>query len=257
MIRTFWPDRGKDITERKEEVDKPEDELLRTQVNPLDVSALGDLSRGDRIGLSEEHMEQAKMSAKDCVVAVVMEDACGSGIVFYNTDQDIYVVTNEHVVRHWNEETSYLVSAKGRRLKAEVIFKDAVYDLGFLKIVPEQNTGVDFSSEIRIASYDASRETLCAPGDFVFFLGNKWENEQYSIQYYTGMIEDEAFETSLMPVPMLYAYGFVKPGMSGGGLFSEEGYLLGVITAGSEAQEVLAIPMEVVFQSFRHTVIDN
>ena len=52
----------------------------------------------------------------------------------------------------------------------------------------------------------------------------------------------KAFSIADFGAVMLYGYGFARTGMSGGGMFDGYGRLIGMVTGGTQQNEVAGVP---------------
>jgi 2-alkenal reductase len=158
------------------------------------------------------------------VVAIETEDQTMAGSGFF-ISEDGYVLTNRHVV---DEQTNYyVITNNGERLEAEVVDRDGLRDLAFLKV-----EGTDFH-KIPLGDSDQIRlgQTAVAIGYSLGELKNSvsvgvvsglvrdiWARSGWDLEQLKGMIQTDAA---------------INPGNSGGPLLNLKGEIIGVNTAKS------------------------
>lgn len=205
---------------------------------------------GQRIALAENNMAEAKEQVKGAVVHLDMGSVSGSGVIYHKEEDALYIVTNAHALSYWEDESSFIDMPYGYSVMANKLTVWEAYDIGFLRV---DKTSFTQSQWEVLREIDCMEYEDCAIGDYIFALGTEQtekENLLVSHMFYTGTIADSALEQEEYDCALLYLYIYVKPGMSGGGIFSEDGKLLGIISAGSDSQEALAIPINIVEKCF-------
>lgn len=179
-------------------------------------------------------------SVRDCVVRVQMGNAHGSGIIWEMTPDSIVVVTNRHVLDYWKAENSYIHFLGRYDVDARILGVSEQYDVGFLTVDSGQFSYGELqklrSARVDMAVYDGLRQgdtmLLVDPGSI-----------QKSAQYYEGTVEDTHRYIEDFQAYMLYGHGFAKAGMSGGGIFDEWGFLIGMTTGGTLQNEAAGVPL--------------
>lgn len=203
--------------------------------------------------------------AKRCIVRITMKQSAGSGIIWAFTDDSLVIVSNRHLlmedvegdVTFWN----------GESLHAEILGYSQQYDIAFL-FINRENISPALQREI-LPARKISREDLEGKdnseriqssefGDTVIQIGSSQEAAQ---DMYQGVAENVIYIPEFN-TEMLRTRCYAKAGMSGGGVFSKEGYLLGMITGGEgadsgckEAQVTYSIPTQLLDEEYRF--IDN
>lgn len=203
--------------------------------------------------------------AKRSVVRITMKQSAGSGIIWEWTDDSLVIVSNRHLlmedvegdVTFWN----------GISLHAEMSGYSQQYDIAFL-CINRDNIPSALQHEI-LPARKMSRENWEGKdneerirndefGDPVIQIGSSGEAAQ---DMYQGVTENVIYIPEFN-TEMLRTRCYAKAGMSGGGVFSEDGYLLGMITGGEgadsgkkEAQVTYSIPTQRLDEEYR--CIDN
>lgn len=160
---------------------------------------------------------QGDQTRRLTVVQVRAGDQTGSGVLIKQLDQGYVVVTNNHVIR--NKGTICVKTNSGEMYRAFRIGKENPdLDLAFLWLAKSNkqevtaNLGTRFSQRFAIPL-----STIVATG--------YPDNQPYS--------EREGLVVPLLPYPLEDGYNLtytatVDKGMSGGGVFSSQGVLLGI-----------------------------
>lgn len=182
----------------------------------------------------------------------------GSGVVI---SDDGYIVTNHHVVENANQLT--VLTADGVRLEAQLIGSDSLTDIAVLQADPVPQSGSD-----------RSRQTF-HPVTFGTTFGLRQGETAIAIGY-PSQIQGEstvtvgvisarnrslAADNSDTLFDLLQTDAEISPGSSGGGLFDENGNLIGITTLVRRTEFGLAglgfaIPVEIA-QDAAFDIIDT
>ncbi len=200
----------------------------------------------------------------------------GSGI-FYSVDReagDAYVITNYHVVfsssskgnetiPHISDDiTLYLYGGviTGREIKATFLGGSMNHDIAVLQI--ENSDILKDSSALAVVPGNSDTVTV---GERVFAVGNP-DGEGFSVS--TGIISVDAEYVDIMSADNSKTVSMlemrtdtpINHGNSGGGLYAEDGRLLGIVNARSERSGVVnfgyAIPVNLAL-AVAQNIIDN
>lgn len=204
--------------------------------------------------LEETDWEQAYELVKDCVVRVEMGNAYGSGIVYRITPQQIIIATNAHVLDYWKDESSFVYFPEGYYASAMKLGCSARYDVGFLAIDNDYFT----YEELETMCYAAVDETIydaLQEGDSLFSVGA--DKELSDLVSYEGTLVDTSRYIEEFGSNMLYACGFAKAGMSGGGTFDGKGHLIGMISGGTGQGETASVPLPDMIEAYKEVVGDE
>lgn len=182
---------------------------------------------------------------EDLVVRILCEEKSGSGVIYTASDGQIYVITAAHVL---GGQENICIRFAGKEAAAGTLLpvstEDCVFvaglDLAFLRFAGEvlderslpASTGAGITAE-----EDAAQ--------VVRLLGYDQAGALQSMD--AVLVEDWIYLEDFQNYMMLLA-GEALPGMSGGGVFSEEGLLLGII-CGEDAEGHIAVLTEDVIQA--------
>lgn len=204
--------------------------------------------------LEKTDWEKAYELVKDCVVRVEMGNAYGSGIVYRITPQQIMIATNAHVLDYWKDESGFVYFPDGYYASATKLGCSARYDVGFLAIDNDYFT----YEELETMCYAAVDETIydtLQEGDSLFSVGA--DKELSDLVSYEGTLVDTSRYIEEFDSNMLYACGFAKEGMSGGGTFDGKGHLIGMISGGTGQGETASVPLPDMIEAYKEVVGDE
>lgn len=203
--------------------------------------------------LESEDCAKAYENIQSCVVRIQMGNAHGSGIIWEMTTEAIVVATNRHVLEYWKDENSYVYFAQGYYADAVILGVSEQYDVGFLSIDICQFSYDDLK-KFRTARVDEQvYENLCE-GDKMFSIDSG--SATYEGRYFAATVGDPHKYIEDFGAYMLYAHGFAKEGMSGGGTFDAHGYLIGMITGGTYWDETASVPLPDIVEAYE-TIIQT
>lgn len=207
-------------------------------------------------------------AAQECVAIRVGQSgsdalaASGSGVVFEKSEDALWVVTAGHVLERADaEHPVYVVFPKGCdsvsgtdkcSLAGEVVTVQctdydvlAEADLAFLRLgcdeLPKETWQGLRAAERDKESYDALQSM-----DKVYVSGC-WDG---SLVVCEGTLEEFWIYVEDFGQYMTLARCELSHGMSGGGLYDEEGRLIGIVCGSNEQGEVAAVPLHVVEARF-------
>lgn len=185
----------------------------------------------------EEKVVKTTKQAIKGVVAIETVDQTVAGSGFF-ISEDGYILTNRHVVSSTDSDY-YVVTHDGERLQAEVIDRDPLRDLAFLKVKGNGFHTLDLgdSDELRLG------QTTIAIGYSLGELKNSvsvgvvsglvrdiWARSGWDVEQLQGMIQTDAA---------------INPGNSGGPLLNLKGEVIGVNTAKSSQGDNVGFAMPV------------
>ena len=180
------------------------------------------------------------------MVRITAGNLVGSGVILQDDGKEILIATAGHVLDRV-EETVEIEFRDGFQVRTGEWQLAETADLAILRIprkslLEEAENGSlrDHGEEYLCCAVDQNAYDSISVGDVVIAMGS-----------YTGVAEDAYAGT--LTEDYVYAQDFVaymmlaqtpvKPGMSGGGLFDEQGHLLGILCGVSEDGEVAAAPL--------------
>ncbi|MGL6175187.1 MAG: S1C family serine protease [Cellulosilyticaceae bacterium] len=154
------------------------------------------------------------------------QQGLGSGVIFYQDDQKVYIVTNAHVVEG---ASNLVVTFLGNtKVKAELVGMDSLTDIAVISVnqvdIPEEAKG-----EIKIAPLGDS-DTLQV-GDLAMAMGTPID-EAYNNTLTVGVISALNRTVSLpdKELNLIQTDAAINPGNSGGALIGPSGEVVGINT---------------------------
>lgn len=172
--------------------------------------------------------------------------SCGSGVIIYADDSDLYIVTNYHVVE--DATTLSVTFVDDETYEAELCGYDESMDIAVLK-VSFANLSSDTAAQISVAAIGDSEEL--AVGEQVVAIGNALG---YGQSVTTGIVSalNRTVSTDTGSSTYIQTDAAINPGNSGGALFNMSGELIGINTAKVSSTEVegmgYAIPISHVLE---------
>lgn len=184
-----------------------------------------------------EDAETLSWEATKCVVRIVMGQYAGSGLIWSMEEEGMVLVSNKHLLKEAAYGTVTFIN--GDELRAEVLGFSKAYDIGFLFIEREALTSDVLRECYLVRQYEELSDNLHS--------GTAADIQVVQIGSAQGVAADRS-EGQLAGkeyVPefqneMLVTKCYARAGMSGGGVFDEKGYLLGMI-AGGEVEDYFSV----------------
>jgi len=145
-----------------------------------------------------------------------------------------YIVSAAHLLEHLQQEKAVVSFSDGTRCEAELIDIDSDLDIGILRCAVNGQDSVYFSEDLLYQMQE---------NDSVYYI-----SRDDRLMAGTFVARDVAVPQ--IGEHMLVFLGENAEGMSGAGIYSETGYYLGMITAGTDGQ-VACLPGSRVVSYFR------
>lgn len=180
------------------------------------------------------------------MVRITAGNLQGSGVILRDDGRELLIVTAGHVLDQADGGAD-VEFRDGFRVRTEVYQRAEEADLAVLRIPRDSLLEAAEDGSVR----DHGEDYLCCPVDQDAYDEVRVGDVVIAMGSYTGVAEDAYAGT--LTEDYIYAEDFdtymmlaqvpVKAGMSGGGLFDEQGRLLGILCGVSEDGEVAAAPL--------------
>lgn len=171
-------------------------------------------------------------------------EGAGSGIVY---SEDGYIITNNHVIE--GASTINVTFNNGKSYEASLVAADSQSDIAVLKIDADGLTPVSFNDSDSLSV-----------GDLAVVIGNPLGTLAGTAT--EGIVSGLEREITIdgKSMTLIQVSASVNPGNSGGGVFDQQGNLIGLVVAKSSGSDVeglgFAIPSNTV-QSVVKSLIEN
>lgn len=177
--------------------------------------------------------------ASKCVVRIEMGQYAGSGLLWRMEEEGMVIAANKHLLC----EAAYgrVTFVNGMALRAEILGYSQEYDLGFLWIERGELTWEMLRDCYEIRPMEDVTEEIEKQNIMQIASSQQAAQDRYE-GVAIGMTYVSEFQSE-----MLQTKCYAKAGMSGGGVFDEQGYLLGMIAGGEVAKEASIREAEITY----------
>lgn len=177
--------------------------------------------------------------ASKCVVRIEMGQYAGSGLIWRMEEEGMVIAANKHLLC----EAAYgrVTFVNGMALRAEILGYSQEYDLGFLWIERGELTWEMLRDCYEIRPMEDVTEEIEKQNIMQIASSQQAAQDRYE-GVAIGMTYVSEFQSE-----MLQTKCYAKAGMSGGGVFDEQGYLLGMIAGGEVAKEASIREAEITY----------
>lgn len=169
-------------------------------------------------------------------------EGVGSGVV---VSKDGYILTNAHVVQDGKAERIEVLLTNGKKSSAKLLWYDTTLDLAVIK--------TDMTGLKPVEMGDSDKVQI---GDKAIAIGNPLGLDLQSTLtsgYISGKDRTITLQNGLQMDGLMQTDAAINSGNSGGGLFDQEGKLIGINTAKASAEGIgFTIPINVA-----KTIVDN
>lgn len=199
--------------------------------------------------LQEENVEQAFENVLPCAVRIQTGEHYGSGSIYQLTPKELIVVTVRHVLPDVGRDVD-VTFLSGITVKGKVAYVDEDIDVGFIGVSLSELPGEEVIQlkrvQIDIAAYEkASKNTR-------FFMIDITDKSATPACYKGAIVEKERFLPDYDHI-MIYGDAHADPGMSGCGIFDECGNFIGILSGGTEQNEIAAVPLTEIEKAYKKT----
>ncbi|MCM3323613.1 S1C family serine protease [Cytobacillus kochii] len=219
-------------TKQSTEVVQEQSETNVSKVNAETVSTTSDGSIADIVekaskaivgvvNMQEQQANPFSHSTGNTQSGEAVESGTGSGVIFKQTDNETYIVTNNHVIE--GASNIQVSLHNGEKLQAELVGTDSLTDIAVLKV----NEKVD----AEVLSFTDSSNLRA--GDQVLAIGNPLGLD-LSRTVTQGIVSavDRSIEVSTSAgewdLNVIQTDAAINPGNSGGALIDSNGNLVGI-----------------------------
>lgn len=220
-------------------------------------------------GLEAENMvmQVVYQLARRSVVKVVVKDSVGNGII-WKIDDAITIVSNKHLLG--KDVKAEIIFCNGEAFEADIIGYSQQFDIGFAR-VPEAIISSSALREIYEAvpvfyevDSEEKREAFAQNWAGKHVLQTGAAVGQKTADFSFGKVKGIQF-VPLFNTMILETDCFSKAGMSGGGVFGEDGRFLGMISGGKvpenagkkEAEVTYSIPPILIASEYEMIIDSN
>ncbi len=180
---------------------------------------------------------------RNSIVKIDMGDLSGSGVVLEITDTQFVIVSCGHLLETY--DSGVVTFSNGAVTVGWVKGISQKYDAGIM-VVDVEDVEKEKRGYIKAVPYDADVFAQVKEGDTIFQVGS---SSGVAADFYIGTLSAKEWFFEEFDEYMLYNFCKATPGMSGGGCFTEEGYLIGLVS-GSYMEESCALPLPAILEVY-------
>ena len=216
-------------TIEQQTMQSPQEMLLATTIQPLSSSMVSAVERVKPSVVSIETITTRHTGGRAFTSPFFNErevPASGTGIVFYEDNTNIYIVTNEHVISNANSINIYFGRNRNNGVEAFVKGRDIRSDLAVL-YVPRASLQSAGINNVVIAEFGNSSDMQI--GEFVMAIGNALGQ---GITTTMGVVSATEIEIEIdgRNLRAMQTDAAINPGNSGGPLINSAGQVIGINT---------------------------
>ena len=195
---------------------------------------------GSHENLSQDIDNKQDLNITELAVAISCGNHYGCGTILDSQKDKLIVVTAMHVIEDhvFDASNNIIVSFfDGNEYPASVAKTDATQDLAFLTLDMSVLKG-------GYSLIPGSANSSVLPSTKIFFV------DANTSDVYSGTIASPSVFSEDLGLDVIYCYCQVTPGMSGTGMFDENGNYLGILLGGSNDAEAVCLPSAQVFAAY-------
>lgn len=190
----------------------------------------------------QDKSQKAYNEVRPSIVKIDMGEHTGSGVILSMDDERILIVSSGHLLTYY--ESGVVTFSTGGVAVGWVTGISEHHDVGFMECfvqdIPEDRLKLLCAVNMDPSAFETLKE-----GDSIFQVGS---TTGVAADYYEGTIASLSWYFEEFDDELMYLYGKVVPGMSGGGTFTENGEFIGLIS-GSYLEESCSIPLPYILEA--------
>lgn len=176
-------------------------------------------------------------------VMIYAGEVHGSGVIFQADEENIKIATVSHVAR--DNDQVIVQFYEGKTGFGNVVYCDETSDITIINI--EVKDFLDgFGESVTSAVTEENKLSTLNQYDKVYLVGSAIN---VGTNATTGEVGSTDYYVAEYDLHMIYLYADAMAGMSGSGCYSEDGVLIGILSAGSDNSEVLCININDYFKA--------
>ena len=187
---------------------------------------------------TEQKLTETELTVRKSLVQIQAGDLLGSGVIYEEDEKSLLIATAGHVLTHTNGEI-LVTFPGGTQVTATEAETVGSCDLAFVWVDKEKLSGETWKVCLPVHTDRNVFDTLKEYDD-VWMYGGETGMPVYAF------VVDPWIYVEDFGQNMLLLQGLAEPGMSGGGVFSEDGVFLGIICGADEEGKVAAVPYSMI-----------
>lgn len=199
--------------------------------------------------LQEENVEQAFENVMPCTVRIQAGERYGSGSIYDLTVDEMIVVTAGHLISDCREELN-ITFMNGRMVKGRLVDVSDETDVGFIGISLADLSPEEMMQLRQVVINGSAYETLAK--NSCFFMIDIVSDYDEPVYSQGAIVEREMFLPDYGR-SMMYGDAYAHPGMSGCGIFDGYGNFVGILSGGTEHNEIAAVSLTDIEEAYRKT----
>lgn len=201
---------------------------------------------------------------KKSIVSISMTESVGSGIIWKITEEGLYIIANKHLLYDGIDPEVMLYN--GKELVGKICYLSPAYDIG-LVFINKDILSEDILRDITVARHPSVTEELSGAERIHWTVGEPVLQIGYcqkELLQYKGEVTDTQY-MDLFNTKIIVTKCYTRAGMSGGGVFDQEGNLIGMISGGDvpddsemrEADTTYSLPIELLEEIYKSYELDS
>lgn len=189
--------------------------------------------------------EDGLVKSLAATVQIFADSFCGSGVIYGQWEDSLILVTAAHVIPSQCREIKVVFGDGGEAVCTDYLLAEDA-DCAFLRLKEDILPG-DWQEKYGIVQKDRERFDAMKNEDGVFLADYQADND---LGCRFAMIIESWIYVEDFGVHMMLLSGEAHAGMSGCGVFEEDGCFLGILCGGNEEGELAVLPYSIIETNF-------
>lgn len=189
----------------------------------------------DSVGINTESSEGMLEELRGSTVMIYAGERHGTGVIIGNDGNKITIATVAHLMKEY--EQGIVMFYSGKTGFADVSYIDTASDICIMTM-NNSDFADDYGEQLKPVLTDRDKIQKLNQYDSILLLGSA---VNVAANATVGEIGSTDYFVPEYSNNMIYLYADAMPGMSGSGCYTEDGYLIGILSSASDNEEVLCV----------------
>ena len=229
---------GSEVDQRQPAERNWQEEELTWEALDVDPQVPGDPAARTESGDDFKQDEDLQRYFRQVTVQIQGPIYLGSGIVWAAYEEALVIATAAHVTQDNSPMTVQF--GQGDPVEARLIYAAEQVDVAFLEVSLQELEAQGIAWQVAWQNRETCEQLKT--GEPLWIMGSI---EEAADRAYGGSVVDPWIYIEDFDNYMLLGHAYAIPGVSGGGVFTQEGILVGILCGGNETDQVAVLPWSV------------
>lgn len=200
---------------------------------------------------SDSTFDKEEFSFAAPTVMITVGEYHASGVIISNNEEEIVIASVAHLLSGYDQG---IITFTDMHAGFANVFYCCEEDDICLLSIKKSEMDKEFADALPTAMIDANEYGKLKADDDVYVCGSAVSGV---VNITKGTFKEKDYYVPEFDQHMMYLYCDVFEGLSGSGVYNDKGYLVGILSAGSDNSEAVAIPVTDIIDRWENGGINN